>query len=93
MDPRMYDSIETCGKTPHTIATPMTKEIITGTARSSVWVNQTSRHVNQMGRYGSTPGDNTIAVRPPRADSPVMIGGISISLACGISGGFYILNK
>ena len=78
--------IETCGGTPNTFTTPTTKEVIRDTVRISAWVHQTPRHISRTGKYGSTPGDTCIAVRYPRDNSPVMIGGTTVSPACGICG-------
>ena len=93
MDPRIDDSIATCGGTPHTLAMPKTKEFITDVARSSVWVNRTPKRVNRTEMDGSTPGDTCIDVRSPQANSPVLTGGTTVSTSWGISGSLQVGNK
>ena len=46
-----------------------------------------------MGRYVSTLGGCSIYVRSPRNNSLVLIGGITMSPASGISGRFKVFNK
>ena len=93
MDPRIGDRIATCGGTPHTIATPTTKEVITNAACSSARVNRTPGYVSWAGRDGTTPGNCAIYFRPPRHKYPVLIGGIGVSPVSGHSGILQILNK
>ena len=45
INPRIDNSIATCGGTPHTLAMPRTKGLIIETVRSGVQVNWTPRHV------------------------------------------------
>ena len=92
MDPRIDDSIATCGGTPHTLVTPTTKDFITDVARISARVLRTPRHVIRTGRDGTNPGDCDIAVRSPRYISPVIIGGITVSPTSGHSGSLQVFN-
>ena len=62
-------------------------------ACSSAQVNRILRHVSQMGRYGTTPGDFDIDVRSPWSNSPILIGGIGVSPASGHSGSLQVFNK
>ena len=72
MDPRIDNWVATCGGTPHLLATPMTKKVITNATRRNAQVKQTPRHLIQTGRYGSTPGNTPHTVRSLRDNSPVL---------------------
>ena len=91
--PRIENRIANFGGTPHTLEAPMTKEVITDAARRSAWVNRTRRHEIRTDRDGTTPGNFDIAVRSPRHNSPVLIGGIGVYPASGHSGILQDLNK
>ena len=86
MDPRIDNSIATCGGTSHTLVTPTTKELVTDTAFSSAQVIWTPMYVIRTGSYGTTPGDTPHAVRNPLDNSPVLVGGIGMTPASGHSG-------
>ena len=73
MDHRIDDGIDTGGGASHTISTPATEEAIAGTDHGSLKVNQTPRHVIQMGRDGSNPGGTGISIRSTWDHYPVMI--------------------
>ena len=62
-------------------------------ARSSARVNQTPRRVIRTGRDGSTPGNTCIDVSSPRDNSPVMIGGTTVSPSCRLIGSLQVGNK
>ena len=93
MDTMIDNRMATCDGTTHTLATPMTKEVIMDAMRSSARVNRTPRHVSRTGRDGSIPVVNCIAVRSPRANSPVLIGNTTVSSDCRISGILQVGNK
>ena len=65
MDTRIDNRVATCGGTPHMLAAPTTKEVITDVSRISAWFTRTPRHVIRTGRYNSTQGNTCIAVSPP----------------------------
>ena len=60
--------------------------------RHSVQVLQTPRHVSRTGSANTNPGNTPHAVRPPRDNSPVPIGGIGISPTSGHSGSLQVFN-
>ena len=93
MDPRIDGSITTCSGTPRTLATPLVKEFIKNTARRSVQVLWTPRHVSWTGRDSTTPGDTPHAVRSPWDNSPVMNDGIGVYPTSGHSGSLQVFNK
>ena len=66
MDPNIDNMIATCGGTPHTIATPTTKEVITDAACSSTRVNRIPGHVSRTDRDSTTPGNGDISIRSPQ---------------------------
>ena len=65
IDHRIGDRTETCSGTPHTLAVPMMKEVITDVARSSARVIRTHRQVSCTVRDGTTPGKIPHALRFP----------------------------
>ena len=93
IDPQTYDRISTCSGTPHTIVTHLMKEFITDAARSSARVLWTPKHVIHTGRVSTTPGNTPHAVRSPQTNSPVLIGGIGVYPASGLSGSLQVFNK
>ena len=78
MDTQIDNMITTCSENPHTIAMPLMKEVIMDAARRSARVLWTPKHVSRTGREGNTPGITPHAVIPPRANPPVLIGGIGV---------------
>ena len=93
IDPRIDDMVATCGASPHKLATPQMTEVITDMSCSRAWILRTPRYVRWTDRDGNTPGKCDIAVRSPRDNSPVLIGGIGVYLASGHSGILKVLNK
>ena len=93
MNPRIDDRISTCGGTAHALATPTTKEVITDTTHSSARVSRTPWHISRIGRDSTTPGDFEISLRYLQANSPVLIGGITLSPSIGHSRCLQVFNK
>ena len=93
IDPRIQDRVATCGGNPHALTTPTMKGVITDVARSSAHVLRIPGHVIRTVRYGTIPRDGEILVRSPQDNRPVLIGGTTVSPACGIMGSLEILNK
>ena len=87
MDFRIDGRIATSGGTPHTLATPATKEFIMEVACNSARFNHTPRHVRWTGRDGSNPGDTCIDLSSTRDNFPVIIGKPTVSPYCGLSEG------
>ena len=90
--PRIDNRFETCGGTPHVLATPNMKVVITDASRRSANVIRTTGHMIRTGRDGTNPSDCNVSVRSPWMNSPVLIGGTTMSPACGIIGSLEILN-
>ena len=93
MDPRIDNRIATCGGTPHSLTTPMTKEVITDAVYSIAQGLLTPRRVKRTGRDVTTPGDIPHSVRSPRSNFPVLISGIGLSPASRHSGSLQVFNK
>ena len=93
MDPRIDNMIAMSSRTPHTLATPTTKEIITKAARSSEQILRTPRHISQTGKDGDTAGNTPPAVWSPRDNTPVLSGDITVCPASGHSGSSKDFNK
>ena len=93
IDPWIDDRFATCGGTPHALATPTTKEVITDAAHRSAPVLWTPGHVSRTGRDGNTPGNCGVSVRSPWDYGPVMIVGIGVPKIMGQSGNLDVLNK
>ena len=60
---------------------------------SSAQILRTPRNVSITVRDGTTPDNYDIYIRSPQANSPVLIGGISVSPTRGNSGILEVLNK
>ena len=93
IDPWVLDMVATCGGTLHELGTPMTKGVITDVACSSAQIICPPENLGRTGRAGTTPHDCDVAVRPPRRNWPVLIGGIVVPPTMGHSWSKYILNK
>ena len=68
-------------------------EVITNTARSNAWILCNPSHVSWTWRDITTPDDWYIDVMYPQGKSPVLIGGTTVSPACGLSGSLDVINK
>ena len=93
MDPRIDNRTANIGGASQTLLTPATKEVVADAARGSAWVHRNPRHVIQVVRNGSTPGDTGLVVRSKPDPSPVLIGSTAILPDCGISGSLKFGNK
>ena len=71
------------GGASQTLFTPATKEVVADAECSGTWVDWTPRQVIQTGVDGSTPDDTGVALRSKSSPSPVLIGSLTISPACG----------
>ena len=87
------DRVVTCGGTPHTIAIPLPKEVITNAVCSNTWVIWTPRYVSRMIRDSTTSGNTPHDVRSPRYSSPFLIGGICVQTIRDHGGGLQGFNK
>ena len=92
-NPRIPDRFATCGGTPHDLARPTTKAVITYAARSSEHVLRNPWHVIRTDRNGTTPCDWDVSVSPPWDNRPVLIGGIIVNPTTGHIGSQDFLNK
>ena len=93
IDPQIDNMVETYGETFHALATTTKKGVITDAAHSSARVLWTPGHVIRTVRDGTTSCDCNVFVRPPRMNSPVLIGDNTVSLAYNIVEGLEILSK
>ena len=91
--PQIDGRVATSGASPHKLATPQKTEVITDAACSSAWILRTPRCVSRTERGGATPGNCDISVRSPRAQYPVLGGGIGVPPTRGHSGGLEVLNE
>ena len=57
IDPRIEDTVATCGGTHNTLAMLTTKEVITDASHSSAQVLRNPGHISRTGRDGNTPGE------------------------------------
>ena len=75
------------------LSMPETKEVVAGTASSGAWIGRIPQQVRRMGVDGSTPGDVCNSVRVKHAPYPVLIGSVTTSPTCGLSGGLQVAKK
>ena len=73
IESRINDKVETCGRTPHALAIPTTKGIITDAAHRSTQVLRAPGYVRRISRDGNIPRDCGVAVRSPRDNGPFLI--------------------
>ena len=85
--------VATSGASPIKLSTPQMREVITDATRSSARILQNPSRVIWTGRDGTTPGNCYIALSSPKANSPFLIGGISVSPTRWHSGSLEVLNK
>ena len=86
INPRIDDIIAPLGGASQALLIPATKEVVTDVASGGVWVNRSPQQVIQMVVYGSTPGDICNSISVEHAPSPVLIGSVTSSPPCGLSG-------
>ena len=93
IDPPIDNIVATSGASPLKLAMPQAKEVITNAARSNAWILCNPSHVSWTWRDITTPDDWYIDVMYPQGKSPVLIGGTTVSPACGLSGSLDVINK
>ena len=78
--------VVTSGACTLKLATPQTMEVILDAVRSSAPVLWIPGHLIMLDRESTTPGNYDVAVRSPQGNSPVLIGGTTVSPYCTIRG-------
>ena len=86
IDPWDDNMVATFGETLYALATPTMKGVIIDTDCSIARVLSTPGNLSRKGRDSTTPRNCNVAVRPPRDNGTVLIGGIVVPSNMGIVG-------
>ena len=93
MNPGIDQCVASIVLTPHTLLSPVTKEVVADAALGGTWISRTPRQISRTGFNGITPGDicnAIIVVEPP---FPFLIAIVSTSLSCGFNTSQQVANK